>query len=60
MTKLQSKEDYSKLLERYDNFLFDCDGVLWNGDRITPGAIEVLSYLRSQSDYHFYSFSVIN
>lgn len=48
---LSSLEDYAKLLEEYDTWLFDCDGVLWQGDLIIDGAIEVLDLLRSKSTY---------
>ncbi|KIJ28305.1 hypothetical protein M422DRAFT_189924, partial [Sphaerobolus stellatus SS14] len=41
---------YEKLLSSYDTWLFDCDGVLWHGDRLIEGALEVLSYLRSQNN----------
>lgn len=47
MSKLTTKEEYADLLSRYDAFLFDCDGVLWSGDDLIPGAKEVLSKLRS-------------
>lgn len=42
-------DDYRTLLDKYDTFLFDCDGVLWNGDTIVDGTIEVLRMLRSKS-----------
>jgi hypothetical protein len=41
-------DDYSSLLDKYDTFLFDCDGVLWNGDIIVDGVKDVLSMLRSK------------
>jgi 4-nitrophenyl phosphatase len=41
-------DDYSSLLDKYDTFLFDCDGVLWNGDTIVDGVKDVLSMLRSK------------
>lgn len=47
MSKLTTKEEYADLLSRYDAFLFDCDGVLWSGDDLIPGAKEVLSKLRA-------------
>ncbi|KAF8508159.1 HAD-like domain-containing protein [Gautieria morchelliformis] len=28
--------------------MFDCDGVLWHGDRLIEGAVDVLRYLRAQ------------
>jgi hypothetical protein len=41
-------DDYSSLLDKHDTFLFDCDGVIWNGDSIVDGVIDVLSMLRSK------------
>ena len=49
MKSLASKADYESLLSSYDTWMFDCDGVLWHGDRLIEGAIDVLKYLRSQS-----------
>jgi 4-nitrophenyl phosphatase len=40
---------YQALLDKYDTWLFDCDGVLWNGDRLVEGAKEALKLLRNQS-----------
>ena len=48
--RLQNKEDYEKLLDQYDTWLFDCDGVLWNGDKLVDGVLEVLELLRSRSE----------
>ncbi|QRW25801.1 4-nitrophenyl phosphatase [Rhizoctonia solani] len=36
------------VVDSYDTFMFDCDGVLWHGDHLIPGIIEVLAYLRQQ------------
>jgi len=47
--RLTSKEDYQKLLDTYDTWLFDCDGVLWRGDHLIEGVIEVLDLLRRHS-----------
>ena len=49
MKSLASKADYEGLLSSYDTWMFDCDGVLWHGDRLIEGAVDVLKYLRSQS-----------
>lgn len=49
--RLSSAEDYAALLDKYDTWMFDCDGVLWNGDRLIDGAVEVLSILRRNSAY---------
>jgi len=42
-------EGYNALLDRFDTWLFDCDGVLWHGDAVIDGAVEVLQLLRSRS-----------
>ncbi|KAJ7178123.1 HAD-like domain-containing protein [Mycena filopes] len=46
--RLQTPADYESLLSKYDTWMFDCDGVLWHGDRLIDGAVEVLSLLRSR------------
>ena len=48
-TRLKSQEQYAALLERYDTWMFDCDGVLWRGDHLIDGAVEVLDILRENS-----------
>ena len=45
--RLSTRDDYADLLDKYDTWLFDCDGVLWEGTRLIPGAVDVLAYLRS-------------
>ncbi|XP_073003708.1 phosphoglycolate phosphatase 2-like [Typha latifolia] len=35
------------LVESVDAFLFDCDGVIWKGDKIIEGVPEALQFLRS-------------
>lgn len=44
-----ARDQFEALLDKYDTWLFDCDGVLWNGDRPVDGAKEVLETLRRQS-----------
>lgn len=39
--------DRIKLLDNYDTFLFDADGVLWLGDRVIEGAVDALNQLVS-------------
>ncbi|ODV97006.1 hypothetical protein PACTADRAFT_32505 [Pachysolen tannophilus NRRL Y-2460] len=46
--KLSAKEGVLNFLNKYDCFLFDCDGVLWLGDQLLPKVIETLNFLRSQ------------
>ncbi|KAL2800840.1 HAD-like domain-containing protein [Aspergillus keveii] len=36
-----------EFLDKFDVFLFDCDGVLWSGDHLFPGTVETLELLRS-------------
>ena len=54
--RLSSKKDYESLFDKYDTWMFDCDGVLWHGDRLINGAIDVLRILRSKSGWihHFH------
>ena len=43
---LTDADDYAALMASYDVWLFDCDGVLWSGDDLIPGAVAVLEKLR--------------
>jgi 4-nitrophenyl phosphatase len=45
----EDSECYRELLDKYDTWMFDCDGVLWHGDGPIDGAAEVLRILRNQS-----------
>jgi hypothetical protein len=47
--RLSSTQDYAALLDRYDTWMFDCDGVLWQGDRAIDGVVDVLALLRRKS-----------
>ncbi|KAH8112779.1 2-phosphoglycolate phosphatase [Phellopilus nigrolimitatus] len=46
--RLSTTSDYEQLLDKYDTWLFDCDGVLWRGTHLIDGALEVLQLLRSK------------
>ncbi|OLY79114.1 4-nitrophenylphosphatase [Smittium mucronatum] len=48
LNTLMNVEDYKTLVDRYDVFLFDCDGVIWLGSKVIPGAKETIEYLKSQ------------
>ncbi|KAI1358299.1 4-nitrophenylphosphatase-like protein [Xylaria arbuscula] len=37
-----------EFLDKFDVFLFDCDGVLWSGDHLFEGVPETLELLRSK------------
>lgn len=43
-------EAYQALLDKYDTWMFDCDGVIWNGDRLVEGVVDVLRMLREKSE----------
>ena len=47
--RLSTRDDYADLLDKYDTWLFDCDGVLWQGDTLIDGATDVLQLLRDHS-----------
>jgi len=40
------KQNAQQFLDSFDNFLLDCDGVLWRGDHLIPGIAETLALLR--------------
>ncbi|ORX87172.1 4-nitrophenylphosphatase [Basidiobolus meristosporus CBS 931.73] len=46
MHKISTTEEAREFLDSIDTFLFDCDGVLWEGDRVLDGVRETLSLLR--------------
>ncbi|KAG8906369.1 hypothetical protein FRB99_007053 [Tulasnella sp. 403] len=50
-TRLDSPEAYASFVDDFDTFMFDCDGVLWHGDHLIPGIIDVLSYLRKRQKH---------
>lgn len=47
-TQLSTPGEYADLLDKFDTFMFDCDGVLWSGDHLIGGVIEALHLLRSK------------
>ena len=50
-TRLSSREQYEHLIEKYDTWMFDCDGVLWHGSTIIDGVVDVLKFLRSKGQF---------
>lgn len=44
-TKEIQFSDFAQLAERYDYFLFDCDGVLWVGSKPVEHSFAALDYL---------------
>ncbi|WLF76850.1 4-nitrophenylphosphatase [Lodderomyces elongisporus] len=43
------KQALDLIVDKYDYFLFDCDGVIWLGDHLLPSVSETLEYLRSKN-----------
>lgn len=46
MQKVSNKEQAIKLVDSYDHFLFDCDGVIWLDDVLIPGVSELIHHLK--------------
>ncbi|KAL7275785.1 p-nitrophenyl phosphatase [Rhizina undulata] len=40
--------EIEEFISRFDVFLFDCDGVLWHGDKLLPRVVETLDMLREK------------
>ncbi|EGV65242.1 4-nitrophenylphosphatase [Yamadazyma tenuis] len=47
-TKLDTKQHIHQLLDNYDNFLFDCDGVIWLDEVLIPGVLDTINFLQAQ------------
>ncbi|KAK9091825.1 hypothetical protein Syun_026736 [Stephania yunnanensis] len=45
---LLSYQNFNSLCDSVEAFLFDCDGVIWKGDKLIEGVPEALSALRSK------------
>ena len=43
---IHRREHAEALLEKYDNFLFDCDGVIWLDEKIIEGVKDTLEFLK--------------
>ncbi|EGW30974.1 p-nitrophenyl phosphatase [Spathaspora passalidarum NRRL Y-27907] len=46
--KITNKQQVTELLDQYDYFIFDCDGVLWLGDHLLPHIPETLQMLKDK------------
>ncbi|KAI6126740.1 HAD-like domain-containing protein [Pisolithus sp. B1] len=47
--RLSHAEHYEALLDKYDTWMFDCDGVLWHGDRLIEGAVQRLLFVTNNA-----------
>ncbi|EHS62656.1 uncharacterized protein PGTG_21164 [Puccinia graminis f. sp. tritici CRL 75-36-700-3] len=43
---LKSHKDLQGFIDRFDNSLFDCDGVIWHGEELIKGVRTVLELVR--------------
>lgn len=48
MLKITTKQQALEFLAKYDTFVFDCDGVLWQGNHLLDHVVETIDMLRSQ------------
>ncbi|ORY05236.1 2-phosphoglycolate phosphatase [Basidiobolus meristosporus CBS 931.73] len=54
MLKITTAQEAQAFIDRYDTFLFDCDGVLWQGKHALEGIRETLDLLRSRGKRLFF------
>ena len=54
----QNSQAYIDLIDKYDTWLFDCDGVLWRGDTVIEGIKDVLELLRKKSARYHVSYKI--
>ncbi|KAJ2458451.1 hypothetical protein GGF42_002063 [Coemansia sp. RSA 2424] len=47
-TRLATRNDYEAFIDRYDTFLFDCDGVIWRGSTVIDNVPATLDMLRKR------------
>ena len=47
--KIHTKEQSLSILDKYDYFIFDCDGVIWLEDHLLPHSRETLELLKKKS-----------
>ncbi|KAJ2489849.1 hypothetical protein IWW37_003617 [Coemansia sp. RSA 2050] len=50
-TLLETRDDYEAFVDRYDTFLFDCDGVIWRGNTAIDNVPETLNMLRKRGKH---------
>lgn len=48
------------MLMKIKVFMFDCDGVLWRGQKPISGAIETLNYLKENGKSVYYCVSCLS
>ncbi|EEB07981.1 4-nitrophenylphosphatase [Schizosaccharomyces japonicus yFS275] len=51
---LSNVQEYKEFLDKFDVFLFDCDGVIWHGKNPIPQVKETLDLMRSMGKRLFF------
>ncbi|KAK4705112.1 4-nitrophenyl phosphatase, partial [Phenoliferia sp. Uapishka_3] len=52
--QLSSRASLQETIDKFDVILFDCDGVIWEGDHLIDGAKETLAWLRKEGKRIFF------
>ncbi|KAI8390862.1 HAD-like domain-containing protein [Radiomyces spectabilis] len=52
--KITTAEQRAQFLDKFDNFLFDCDGVLWVGKEVVPGINSAMAEIRKRGKRAFF------
>ena len=53
-TTIITETEKKALVEKTDVFVFDCDGVVWKGDKLIPGVSETLEMLKAMGKRIFF------
>ncbi|CAG5127591.1 unnamed protein product [Candidula unifasciata] len=54
MAHLINESKAKEIVQNVDNFLFDCDGVLWDGNGVIQGSLDVVLKLKQMGKKVFY------
>lgn len=46
--EITTKEHAQALIDDHKYFLFDCDGVIWLDEKLIPGVLETINYIKSK------------
>lgn len=47
-SKITDKTQAQSVIDNYEYFIFDCDGVIWLGDHLLPSVVETLNLLKEK------------
>lgn len=48
---LSTPDQFRELVDSFDTFLLDCDGVIYHGPQVVKGVKETLDLLRKMGEY---------